>query len=134
MNARLDYGYNHYQYQHSLPPASTMTSGSTSKQNRKRIRHRPSRARKQELYTASQRSGTSPTTDNTPFKSKTMSTSGTMWSTNLPRLLRQESAESRERRIFGGEDGDTASAKALKGAMLDVVLGLFDGVDYEDGI
>lgn len=73
-------------------------------------------------------------------KSKTRLTStlytqtNTSRSASLPRLLREESAESRERRIFGGEDSDTASAKALSGPMLDVVLGLFDGLDYDDNL
>lgn len=45
-----------------------------------------------------------------------------------------ESAAARERRIFGGENGETESEEEadLKGPMLDVVLGLFDGLDYDE--
>ena len=44
-----------------------------------------------------------------------------------------ESIEARERRIFGGEGGGLED-DALKGPMLDVVLGLFNGLDYDDGV
>ncbi len=44
-----------------------------------------------------------------------------------------EDAVSRERRIFGGVDGDS-EATDLRGRMLDVVLGLFDGIDYDDAL
>jgi len=43
----------------------------------------------------------------------------------------RESAEARERRIFGGEEGE-GDSEELCGPMLDVVLGLFDGMDYDD--
>jgi len=42
-----------------------------------------------------------------------------------------ESAAARDRRIFGGLDGEDESAD-LRGAMMDVVLGLFNGIDYDD--
>lgn len=51
-----------------------------------------------------------------------------------PRFLRQESAASRDRRIFGGVEDDLESAKELCGPMLDVVLGLFNGVDFDDSL
>ena len=51
-----------------------------------------------------------------------------------PRFIRQESAASRDRRIFGGVEDDSESAKELCGPMLDVVLGLFSGVDYDDSL
>lgn len=37
----------------------------------------------------------------------------------------------REKRIFGGS-GDEGDGEDLKAPMLDVVLGLFDGLDYDD--
>lgn len=49
-------------------------------------------------------------------------------------MTRHESATARDRRLFGGEDDDTASALDLRGPMLDVVLGLFDGIDYDDDV
>lgn len=50
---------------------------------------------------------------------------------------KREDACARERRIFGsceggsGGDGEGES-EAIKKGMLDVVLGLFDGLDYDD--
>lgn len=39
-------------------------------------------------------------------------------------------------RIFGGDgldgDGDVEGTEDLRAPMLDVVLGLFDGLDYDD--
>ena len=49
-------------------------------------------------------------------------------------LLREESATTRDKRMFGGEDDDTESAMELRGPMLDVVLGLFNGIDYDDAL
>ncbi|KAK5134467.1 hypothetical protein LTR08_006384 [Meristemomyces frigidus] len=43
-----------------------------------------------------------------------------------------ESAAAREQRVFGGGDGDVDDREDLRGAMLDVVLGLFGGLDYHD--
>jgi hypothetical protein len=52
-----------------------------------------------------------------------------------PKLLQEEeSAASRDRRIFGGDDDETRSALELRGPMLDVVLGLFNGIDYDDSL
>jgi hypothetical protein len=48
-----------------------------------------------------------------------------------------ETSRSRTRRVFGGvgssddEDGDDEESTELCGPMLDVVLGLFGGVDYD---
>lgn len=43
----------------------------------------------------------------------------------------QEDSCERDRRIFGGEEGES-EVSDLRGPMLDVVLGLFNGVDYDD--
>ncbi|KAK5163448.1 uncharacterized protein LTR77_010630 [Saxophila tyrrhenica] len=49
--------------------------------------------------------------------------------------FKKEDPSTRDLRIFGGtEDERNANATDLRGAMLDVVLGLFDGVDYDDGL
>lgn len=55
-------------------------------------------------------------------------------STQSRSLAVEESAESRDRRIFGGDDDETQSAMELRGPMLDVVLGLFNGIDYDDSL
>ena len=54
------------------------------------------------------------------------------WDPPMPALKRLESDNSRDRRIFGGDDDDSQSARDLRGPMLDVVLGLFNGIDYDD--
>ena len=46
---------------------------------------------------------------------------------------RREDSFSRDIRIFGGVE-DEQSATDLRGPMLDVVLGLFDGLDYDDAM
>ena len=54
-----------------------------------------------------------------------------------PTLLRRktnESAEAWDRSWFGGVDEDSESARDLRGPMLDVVLSLFNGVDYDDAL
>lgn len=48
-------------------------------------------------------------------------------------LSREEDSLARDLRIFGG-DRDEASTTDLRGPMLDVVLGLFDGLDYDDAM
>lgn len=48
--------------------------------------------------------------------------------------MEEESPESRDRRIFGGDEDETQSAMELRGPMLDVVLGLFNGIDYDDSL
>lgn len=46
---------------------------------------------------------------------------------------RREGLWERDRRIFGGgEGGSEEEEDGLKAPMLDVVLGLFDGLDYDD--
>lgn len=65
------------------------------------------------------------------------------WPSEPSFLRRREDAFARERRIFGGgfdddggdgddDDGRDDNDVAMKRGMLDVVLGLFDGLDYED--
>lgn len=44
---------------------------------------------------------------------------------------RHEDPVSRDLRVFGGLENETESSD-LRGPMLDVVLGLFDGIDYDD--
>lgn len=100
------------------------------KQNRKRTRHRPSRTKRQRaslesatelrhVRTASLQSKYGPDASLPYYQ---------------PQPMRQESAMSRDRRLFGGEDDDTASAMELRGPMLDVVLGLFNAIDYDDAL
>ena len=48
-----------------------------------------------------------------------------------PLLMARESSAARERRIFGGSEDDDVGFD-LRGPMLDVVLGLFSNVDYDD--
>ena len=43
--------------------------------------------------------------------------------------MKREEAAAREKRIFGGCEHED---EGLKAPMLDVVLGLFDGLDYDD--
>ena len=43
----------------------------------------------------------------------------------------QEDSISRDLRIFGGLEDETQGSD-LRGPMLDVVLGLFNGIDYDD--
>ena len=45
---------------------------------------------------------------------------------------KQEDAVSRDLRIFGGLEGEPELSSDLRGPMLDVVLGLFNGMDYDD--
>lgn len=45
----------------------------------------------------------------------------------------QEDAKSRDIRIFGGLENELESTD-LRGPMLDVVLGLFNGIDYDDAL
>lgn len=47
-------------------------------------------------------------------------------------VTKPEDDAMRDRRFFGGDEEDEGNTDDLRGAMLDVVLGLFDGVDYED--
>lgn len=112
MNARLDI------------PLYTYHNEVMAKQNRKRIRHRSNKSRRLQAnttyhetphdYTALPKHMLAPTTK------------------QLPQLSREESATTLDKRMFGGEDDDTASAMELRGPMLQVVLGLFNGIDYDD--
>ena len=121
------------------------------RQNRKRVRHRPPRARKHfELepspvqpapLTTSQPSPTAmsvrysyvqslpsqrTTLRRRPSLYSRLSTSSCSTSTRS-----REDNKSRDLRIFGGLEDDSESSD-LRGPMLDVVLGLFNGVDYDD--
>ncbi|KXT18561.1 hypothetical protein AC579_2294 [Pseudocercospora musae] len=111
------------------------------KQNRKRTRHRPSRSKRQSSMYAMNKASQSATNDMTsPKHTRSTSYIDTCWPAacvkplQRPQLLRQESATSRDRRMFGGDDDDTKSAMDLRGPMLDVVLGLFNGIDYDDAL
>ena len=54
------------------------------------------------------------------------------WSRH-PGCIPRESDVARERRMFGGLEGDLGDVELdLRGPMLDVVLGLFSNVDYDD--
>lgn len=44
-----------------------------------------------------------------------------------------ETASERDLRIFGGQKGETEPPE-LRGLMLNVVVGLFDGIDYDDAL
>ena len=51
-----------------------------------------------------------------------------------PLVLRsQENVAAWERRMFGGAEEDVDGAN-LRGAMMDVVVSLFGGVDYDDAL
>ena len=54
-------------------------------------------------------------------------------STKVMAGSKREDARARDMRIFGGW-GDEPELDELKKPMLDVVLGLFDGLDYDDGM
>ena len=45
-----------------------------------------------------------------------------------------ENAFTRDLRVFGGVLEDEIESSDLRGPMLDVVLGLFDGIDYDDDL
>lgn len=140
MHTRWNTEKNTKQTQNQITDYLLLSEEMGQRHNRKRIRHRP--------MSRSYHSITSfmPTTEATATLSwaapyfilpKTVElniTSPTHMETgySAPKLLEQESADSRDRRIFGGVDEDTESAKDLCGPMLDVVLGLFNGVDYDD--
>lgn len=109
--------------------------------NRKRIRHRPmSRSYRSitSLMPATEATATSSwalqhfSLPQATMRINVASLAFRETACTLPKLLQQESANSRDRRIFGGVDEDTESAKNLCGPMLDVVLGLFNGIDYDD--
>nr|POF23949.1 protein atp12, mitochondrial [Quercus suber] len=111
--------------------------------NRKRIRHRPlrdgGRARPMPVC---EHEYSPPLVPNVP---SSMCDAGnqeaycsSMWpssSTTPLSSYQPESALALDRRIFGDsdEDDDSNQMNDLRGAMLDIVLGLFNGVDYDDG-
>lgn len=119
------------------------------RQNRKRIRHRPLRASRLSLqpmpfqpmpFLASTTTMT-PTVMSvrysyaSPRSRSDQSSSDTDSSTcSSQSLAREEDPLSRDLRIFGGGMEDEAGATDLRGPMLDVVLGLFDGLDYDDEV
>ncbi|EME85561.1 uncharacterized protein MYCFIDRAFT_171467 [Pseudocercospora fijiensis CIRAD86] len=129
MNARLDMPL----YNLHIPDLEM-----GQKQNRKRTRHRPSRSKRQSSVYGMSKADQSATTS--PKHMWSTSCINTYWQApyvtplQRPQLLRKESATSRDRRMFGGEDDDTKSAMDLRGPMLDVVLGLFNGIDYDDAL
>ncbi|PIA99262.1 hypothetical protein CB0940_02546 [Cercospora beticola] len=123
----------------SLPLSTTTTSvysatspsSPPSKANRKRIRHRSNKSRRimRTAAAAQQLQQSTGSTHNFPPCPTSMSTLNYQ-----PVFQREESFHSRDKRMFGGEDDDSASAMELRGPMLDVVLRLFDGVDYDDDL
>lgn len=105
--------------------------------NRKRIRHRP--VRRQRLGTLP------PSADINIHKSSTNTTTlpptpSSRWHPPPPTATKPlhrhekspESPRALARRIFGGAQDDGEDDEELCGHMLDVVLGLFGGVDYVD--
>jgi hypothetical protein len=129
----------HKQHSHSFQHMDLNNMG--QRQNRKRVRHRPHRARKQFQYQPAPIQPSSfvsaPTAMSIRYSyapsrpSFSRSTSYTTTSSKSMSRYREEDAQSRDRRIFGGVEGEQESTD-LRGQMLDVVLGLFDGVDYDD--
>ena len=125
---------------------SEKTTRMGQRHNRKRVRHRPNRARKHlELATSSLQPLpylTTPTalsirySYNQPSRcSKQISsrspTTSSRSSFSSSTCSREENAIARDLRIFGGLENEPDSTD-LRGPMLDVVLGLFNGLDYED--
>ncbi|KAF2216489.1 hypothetical protein CERZMDRAFT_81585 [Cercospora zeae-maydis SCOH1-5] len=133
------------------PPTSVYWASSSSppKANRKRVRHRSNKSRRIVRAAAQQ----------VQFQNQLRQQQSTAWTTHPTRystfpawncnndhssismppsghrdLPRTESFHSRDKRMFGGEDDDSVSAMELRGPMLDVVLRLFDGVDYDDEV
>lgn len=134
----------------TLPAHIPRTLNMGPRQNRKRIRHRPSRAKKQELQPSPFQpgpllSGSQPLAPTRTIRwsyaeaaraasiiiSPSWSSTRRTLQANTTTKGFRESAEARELRIFGGEEGERGG-KELCGPMLDVVLGLFNGIDYED--
>lgn len=126
--------------------------------NRKRTRHRPIRRQRlcQQLDNTNTNIASTPisTLDQTPSSpacscwrpstrpplSTTISTKSTLQVPQLPCAASVTRAKpgvfhtpetplSRTRRVFGGAEDESAE---LCGPMLDVVLGLFGGIDYDD--
>lgn len=109
--------------------------------NRKRIRHRPHRAARHRTTQISSPPFLQPHIPTAP--SMTMATA---FSPIPPTLISyhsscvhgktKEDARTRDLRIFGGlpAEDEAGMEVDLRGRMLDVVLGLFDAVDYDDGL
>lgn len=103
--------------------------------NRKRIRHRP--VRRQRLCTLPPSSDIHDPTTNTTTLPPTPSS---RWHPPPPTATKPlhrrekfpETPRALARRIFGGAQDDGEDDEELCGHMLDVVLGLFGGVDYID--
>lgn len=106
--------------------------------NRKRIRHRTKHPRKSfEITVPTYQSPLSLFTNNILSHDARMEFSDqhSNFCMNRPMSSTQaESAKSRDRRIFGGDGDETQSALELRGPMLDIVLGLFNGIDYDDAL
>ena len=147
-------GYFNHTPSRSTPYAHLDTTANTVKmgqrQNRKRVRHRPNRARKYfnlpplpiqlNPFTAiptaaSIRYSYVPTLplSKPPLSRMPSSSCGGSRSTSTSIQSSQEDSKSRDIRIFGGLENE-ADATDLRGPMLDVVLGLFNGIDYDDAL
>lgn len=114
------------------------------RQNRKRIRHRPNRARKAlellpspvqpSLFDGSQ---PLPPTKSIRYHYPSKPCLRALLACNPDGgqniKAHQECETAWDRRVFGGLEGETDSGN-LRGAMMDVVLGLFNGVDYDDAL
>lgn len=120
------------------------------RQNRKRVRHRPNRQRKYVTLPPQPIQpnpfSTAPTAlsirysyaPNSTFSKSSLSrtpslTSCSSKASSISSRLSQEDAQSRDIRIFGGLENEV-EATDLRGPMLDVVLGLFNGIDYDDAL
>ena len=120
------------------------------RQNRKRVRHRPNRSRKHsedrmqplpvptsQLYPTamSVRYSYAPPIpqikQTTPADPQLHAAQKKSIPSKRPNCI-QEDPMSRDFRVFGGLPDDQLEASDLRGRMLDVVLGLFDGIDYDD--
>ncbi|KYG42487.1 hypothetical protein M433DRAFT_409654 [Acidomyces richmondensis BFW] len=109
--------------------------------NRKRIRHRPNRPWKTQnsqpitgTYASSPHADrwTSPSPYTTTFTNSYCWSGQKKYESEYRGSERiSESAAQRELRIFGGLEGERDQSD-LRSRMLDVVLGLFHGLDYED--
>nr|POF03469.1 hypothetical protein CFP56_72565 [Quercus suber] len=111
--------------------------------NRKRTRHRSLHgARRPGPILTMEVDRIWPAMTNTMSRMCEPSTSGIPFQRNMPCAkawsscpCSTESAAARDQRIFGESDEDEkfGDFDDLRGPMLDVVLGLFDGIDYDDG-
>ena len=127
-------------------PQSCTKASPAKRQNRRRVRHRPRRARTSCCSSNSTsmlcnlgslqhslfiRPSGWHNTSNALSQSHARSKEQQWY---FPSARIREDNESRDRRFFGGttDDDEDDDAPDLRGAMLDVVLGLFDGIDYED--